>query len=256
VKITLIPSAVSASGDNPNQYSTSYVINDRVAIDAGAIGFYQGPLEQATLGHVFLSHTHIDHLASLPIFLENIADLRQTPVTLHASVEVQQSLREDLFNGRLWANFLELTHNDKPFVVLNTLTSGKSLAVEGLHITPIAVNHAVPTLGFIIEDGRSAVVIPSDTGPTEEIWARATQTPNLKAVFLEATFPNRFDHLAEITGHLTPAGFGREMQKLQRPATFFAVHLKARFREQLTQELLALQRPNLQIAKFGTTYEF
>jgi ribonuclease BN (tRNA processing enzyme) len=256
VKITLLPSGISPSGDNPNQYSTSYVINDAVAIDAGAIGFYQGPREQAAIRHVFLSHTHMDHLASLPAFLENVAGANQTPVTLHASAEVQEGLRRDLFNGRVWANFLELTHDNKQFVILDTIESGRPVPVEGLRITPVTVQHVVPTLGFILEDATAAVVISSDTGPTEEIWALANKTPNLKAVFLESTFPDSFTRLADITMHLTPAGFAREMQKLARPATFFAVHLKARHRESLTQELLALKLANLEIANLGMTYEF
>jgi ribonuclease BN (tRNA processing enzyme) len=256
VKITLLPSAVAASGENASQYATSYLINDHIAIDAGAIGFYRGPTEQAAIRHVFISHSHMDHLASLPIFLENIADLSEAPVTLHASSEVQQSLREDLFNGRLWANFLELTHDDKPFVNLSTIASGQTVVVEGLRITPICVNHVVPTLGFILEDAAAAVVISSDTGPTEEIWQRARRTPNLKGVFLEATFPDRMRHLAHITLHLTPSLFVEEMQKLALPVPFYAVHLKASFREQVAEELLALRLPNLEIAQFGTVYEF
>lgn len=256
MKITLLPSAVGSVGENAHQYATSFVINDRVAIDAGAIGFWQTPTEQAGVRHLFLSHTHMDHLASLPIFLENIAGLSDAPVVVHASAEVQECLRLDVFNGRVWANFLELTHDDKPFVLLQTIRSGEVVEVEGLRITPIAVNHVVPTLGFIIEDPTAAVVIPSDTGPTGEIWARAQATPNLKAVFLEATFPNAFESLAELTKHLTPAGFVHEMQKLARPVKYYAVHLKARYRDQVAQELLAHRLANVEIAKFGTAYEF
>ena len=53
-----------------------------------------------------------------------------------------------------------------------------------------------------------------------------------------------------------PAGFAAEMQKMSRPATFYAVHLKARYRAQVAQELLAHRLANVEIAKFGTAYEF
>jgi ribonuclease BN (tRNA processing enzyme) len=114
----------------------------------------------------------------------------------------------------------------------------------------------VPTVGFIIEDAASAIVIVSDTGPTEDIWDRARQTPNLKAVFLEASFPDDLTRLADLSRHLTPAGFVSELQKLGRPAVFFAVHLKARFREQVATELLAHHLADVAIAQFGTSYEF
>lgn len=256
MKITLIPSGHAAAGGTPHQYLTSYLINERVAIDAGCIGFWHGPAEQAAIQHLFISHTHIDHLASLPIFLENVVGLKHSGVTLYANEAVQQSLRLDLFNGRVWPNFLELAINKKPLVTMETLQSGRCVEVEGLRITPVAVDHAVPTLGFIIEDQTAAVVISSDTGPTAEIWARANQAANLKAVFLEASFPNDMAELASRTKHLTPAGFVGEMKKVTRPARFIAVHLKAQFREHLRQELLSHRLANLEFAQFGAAYEF
>jgi len=256
VKITLIPSGHADAGGTPHQYLTSYLINERVAVDAGSIGFWHGPAEQAAIRHIFLSHSHIDHVASLPIFLENIAGLKPTPVTLHASEAVQQSLRLDLFNDRVWPNFLELTIDEKPLLTLETLQSGQCVTVEGLRITAVAVDHAVPTLGFIIEDEAAAVVIASDTGPTNEIWTRANRTANLKAVFLEASFPDDLASLAQWTKHLTPAGFVGEMQKLAQPARFIAVHVKAQFRERVRQELRAHRLANLEIAQFGVAYEF
>ncbi len=255
MKVIFVPSTCPGAAA-PVQYLTSFVINDCIAIDAGALGFWQTPAEQAAIRHVFLSHTHIDHVASLPIFLSNIASFHGSPVKIYASDVVQESLRLDLFNGRVWPNFLEMTHERGRFAELVTIVSGQTLEVEGVRITPIAVDHVVPTLGFILEDAMSAVVIVSDTGPTQQIWTRANRTPNVKAVFLEATFPNEMASLAALTKHLTPAEFATEMAKLTCPATFFAVHLFARDREQVTQQLLALGLPNLQIAKFGKTYEF
>lgn len=256
MKITLLPSACSAHGVSPYQYATTYLVNDHIAIDAGSLGFYGSPEEQASVRHVFLSHSHIDHLASLPIFLENVAGLSDGPVTLYASTEVERCLRSDVFNGRIWPNFLELTHAGRPFAVLRPISNGVSVEADGVRITPVAVNHTVPTLGFILEDARGAVVISSDTGPTDAIWTRAAQTPNLKGVFLELTFPNELQALADLTRHLTPAGFVGEIQKVPAAVAFYAVHLKARHRDQVERELLAHRLGNVAIAQFGTAYQF
>jgi ribonuclease BN (tRNA processing enzyme) len=256
VRVTLLPSNFVGPGDPVYQYATSYLINDTVAIDAGTIGFYRGPWEQARIGHVFLSHSHLDHIASLPILLGNIAGLAPNPVSVYASENVQKALRGDIFNGRVWPNFLDLRHNNQPFLDLNTLHHGQTVRVEGLSITPVAVDHAVPTQGFIIEDGRSAIVITSDTGPTTEIWKYANRTANLKAVFVEASFPDALSALAATTGHLTSTGLVRELDKLQRPAQVFAVHLKAAFRDQVIHEIQAHHVPRLEIAQSGQIYEF
>jgi cAMP phosphodiesterase len=256
VKITLLPSAMSKSGIVPNQYLTTLLVNDRVAIDGGSIGLYKSPKDQAAIGHIFISHSHLDHWATLPIFLVNVFDMAPTPPTLYASEVVLDMLRRDVFNGRVWPNFLEMSHEGRPFVKVQIIESGKSLDVDGLHITPIAVNHAVPTLGFVIEDAKAAVVIASDTSETTEIWQHADQTAKLKAVFLEATLPNHLSELAGVTGHLTPDGLVGEMRKLRSNPTFYAVHLSARNRDEVIGELRAHGFTNLQIAEFGKTYEF
>jgi ribonuclease BN (tRNA processing enzyme) len=256
VKITLLPSAISESGIVPNQYLTTLLVNDRIAIDGGSLGLYRSPRDQAAIQHMFVSHTHLDHWATLPIFLVNVFDMAPTPPTLYASEVVLDMLRRDVFNGRVWPNFLEMSHEGRPFVKIQVIESGKTLDVEGLRITPVAVNHAVPTLGFILEDAASAVVIASDTAATTEIWQRADRLSNLKAVFLEATLPNNLSELAGVTKHLTPNGLVGEMRKLTRPPTFYAVHLSARNRDEVIRELQAHRLSNLQIAEFGKTYEF
>jgi ribonuclease BN (tRNA processing enzyme) len=256
MKITLLPSALAEPGAALHQYATSFLVNDRVAFDAGSLGFHGAPRDQAAVQHLFLSHSHIDHLASLPLFLENIIGLTESPVTVYASEAVQECLRLDVFNGRLWPNFLDLTSAGVPFLKLETLRNGQVVVAGGMRVTPIAVDHVVPTLGFLIEDATSGIVISSDTAPTEAIWAAANRMANLQAVFLEATFPDELADLARLTKHLTPAQFVAEARKLQRPTRFFAVHLRARLRDQVARELLAHGLPNLEIAQFGTTYEF
>src|SRR5262249_52801178 len=109
---------------------------------------------------------------------------------------------------------------------------------------------------FIVEDGTAAVVFPSDTGPTEEIWDVANRTPHLQGVFLEAAFPNALARLADVSKHLTPALFAREVAKLKAEVPFFAVHLNARSRRQVSKELMALKLPLVEVAVPGKIYHF
>jgi ribonuclease BN (tRNA processing enzyme) len=256
VQVTLLPSAFPKPGEVAHHYLTSYLINDNVAVDAGALGLFQSPDEQARVRHVFISHTHFDHLASLPIFVDNAYERKPDSVAVHGSEPVLKCLREDVFSRRLWANYLDMAPPGGPFLRLNRLQSGESLEVEGLRITPVEVNHTVPTLGFLIEDAAAAIVIPSDTGPTDEIWARARQLPRLKAVFLEASFPDAQAPLAEVTRHLTPATFAREIAKLQRPARIIAVHLKARHHARVAAEIAALGLEGVEVVQPGAVYQF
>jgi cAMP phosphodiesterase len=259
VKILLIPSSVSEIGHDIHQYLSSYLINDTIAVDAGSLGFFKSAQDQARIKHVLITHTHIDHIASLPSFVENAYEGTPDCVTVYGSEVVLDCLQRDVFNDRVWPDFIGLSRHamkHAPFLKLVTLEPGRPVVIEGLTFTPVPVDHLVPTLGFIVEDETAAVVIASDTGPTEEIWRRANALPHLKGVFLEACFPNAMDWLAKASKHHTPASWGAEVRKLQKPVPSVVVHIKARFREQVIQELNDLGLPTLQIGQFGTAYRF
>ena len=256
MKVMLVPSSIATDGEEPSQYLISYQINESIAIDAGSLGIHGSPSSQAKIKHVLISHSHIDHTATLPIFVENAYEGKSDCVTIHGSQTVLESLRGDIFNDRTWPDFVALSEGNAPFLRLELLEPDRPVELEGVKITPISVNHVVPTLGFLIEDSRSAVLIASDTGPTDILWDYANRAPHLDAVFLEAAFPNAMTELANVSKHLTPAMFGLEVQKLKRKAAIVAVHIKARFRKEILRELSGLQLEDLQIGQFGMTYEW
>ena len=257
MKITLLPSSLGANGEGSVQYLTTFLINDVVAIDAGSLGVARSPADQARVTHVLLTHSHIDHVATLPVFLENIYGEQAEVVTVHATPEVEHSLRRDVFNDRVWPDFIRISTSGNPFLKTATLQPFTPVTLDGLKITPVPVDHTVPTVGFIVEDEGAAVVFSGDTGPTEAIWQLANSLPKLKAIFLEATFPSSMGALAELTQHLTPATFAKELAKVNTPVPVYAFHIKPRFAAQVIKELRELSVPNmLAIAEPGRVYSF
>lgn len=257
MKIVWVPATVAGSGPEHFQYSTSVIINECVAIDAGSLGYYRTAQDQSKIKHIFISHTHIDHVATLPIFVENAYEGSKDCVTIYGSDSVMESCQIDLFNDRIWPDFIKLSENSEaPFLKLHPFNPGESLEVDGLRIRSVLVDHVVPTSAFIVEDDQSAVIFVSDTGPTEEIWKVAAEVENLKAVFLEVTFPNELKWLAEVSKHLTPKMFEEETKKLDRPVRWFVVHMKARFQTKVMEELKALNVEGLELPHFGAPYTF
>jgi ribonuclease BN (tRNA processing enzyme) len=257
MKIILIPSTTAGGGPEHYQFSSSAVVNDTLAIDAGCLGFFRSAQDQARIKHVLISHTHIDHVASLPIFVENAYEGKPDCVTIHGSADVLDSCQRDLFNDRIWPDFIALSkNNERPFLKLARFDPGQTIELEGLRITAVSLDHVVPTVGFLVEDQHAAVAFVSDTGPTEEIWRVCNRTPNLKGVFLEGCFPNNLEWLAKVSRHLTPAMVAAELKKLTRPARIHIVHIKARFQTQIIAELRGLGLSSLEIAQFGVPYSF
>jgi ribonuclease BN (tRNA processing enzyme) len=255
VKITLIPTSVTGTRPPP-QFMTSALLNDTVVLDAGSIGLYRTPREQARIRHVLLSHTHMDHLGTLPIFVENAYEGRSQGVTIHASQAVLDACQSDVFNNRLWPDFIALSKTERPFLQLAPHEAGQTIELDGLRITAVALDHVVPTVGYLVADGGGTVAWVSDTGPTEEIWRRCNATPDLRAVFLETTFPNALAWLADVSKHLTPATFAGELSKLARPVRVIVVHVKARYLAEVTAEIQALNLPGVEMGQFDVPYTF
>jgi cAMP phosphodiesterase len=192
----------------------------------------------------------------LPIFLETVFESGDRCVTLHASAATLESLRRDVFNDRVWPDFIGMSEKGLPFVKVEIIEPGRPVEVDGLRLHPVPVDHVVPTLGFLVEAPGVTVAIPSDTGPTESFWHAAAAIPNLKAVFLEASFPNAMESLALVSKHLTPTMFAAEIRKIHREASIIAVHVKPRFSDRVVEELRDLKLPNLEVGRPGETYVY
>jgi ribonuclease BN (tRNA processing enzyme) len=248
MKVMLLPSALGAG---PLQYLTTLLVNDSVAVDAGSLGLYGTPADQERVRHVFLTHAHMDHVGSLPIFLENVSDDTADCPTVHAPQAVLDVIRTDVLNDRLFPDFVRLSLDGPALVRLEPLTPGRPVHVAGLTVTAAEVDHVVPTVAYVIDDGKSAFAFVTDTAPTDAIWDLANHNPRLKAVFLEVTFPESEAWLAEVAKHLTPKMFAGEVRKIRPGIKVYAIHLKARCRDELLGEIAALGLPQATVLEPG-----
>jgi len=238
------------------QYVSSYLINGTVGIDVGSLGFYATPQEQEAIRHVFLTHSHADHTASLPIFVENAWTPTERCPLIYGSADTLDAVQKHVFNDVMWPDFVALSKNMPPFLYLRPIQPEVPVEIAGLKITAVPVHHVVPTVGYVVSDGRSAVIFGADSGPTDRLWEVAHQTPGLRAVFLEACFPNSLIGLAKTSLHLTADMFGGEVAKMPKGIKIVAVHIKVRYREQVIRELHELHLPDLVIGECEKEYEF
>jgi cAMP phosphodiesterase len=253
MEVQLIRSGI---GDASDQFLSSAILNGEIAVDAGCIGLATPLSVQQRIRHVLLSHSHLDHIASLPIFLDNVYLPGTRCPQVYGSADVWKSLETDLFNGRVWPDLLALSTDESRFLDRVIMEPGVPLDVGGVRVTPVALEHTVPTAGFVFEDGSGAVAFVSDTGPTEAIWRIVNQTQHLRAIFIEASFPSRMTWLAETTMHLTPPLVAEELNKVSQEVPVFVTHLKAAYRQEIEAEFQNLNSPRIEVAVPGVVYRF
>jgi len=252
VKFRIAPS----STDGRVQLLTTYLINDTLAIDAGAIAIGLNHQEQLRIRSIIITHAHLDHVFSLPLYLTNLFEEIREPVNLYATQSDFDALQQYIFNHRVWIPLDMMKNAGVNLITFQPIKSGESFFTEGLKVTPVQVTHTILTHGLIVEDDRSALLFTSDTGATERIWQVANESDKLRAIFIDLSFPNRMTGLARVSQHHSPATLLEEMAKMKPDIPIYAVHVKAAYREQVIEEIESLNNPRIIVAEVGREYEF
>ena len=258
MRIQLLPSTFDSDGHStPEQRLTCFLIDESVAVDAGSIALALSSAQRERVRDIIVTHPHMDHIASLPIFIDDLFPTLTEPVRVYATPEVISSLERDIFNWNVYPRFSELKNDSGPVMEYVPIPLGEPFQVAHLSVTAVAVNHIVPTVGLVVSDGKSTVAFSSDTAETDEFWEVVNRVPGLQALLIEASFPDSMAKLAEVSRHFTPASLKRELGKLTHNGLdILAVHIKPAYREIVIEELKALKVPGLGVMESGKTYEW
>jgi len=208
------------------QRTTALLLDHDILIDAGTgVGDLSIP-ELAVIDHVFITHTHLDHILALPLLLDTVADRRQQPLIVYGSEAVLTILRNHIFNWAIWPDFSEVPTPEKPFMVYRTIVPGEAVEVGGRWITALPVEHTVPAVAYRVDSGTGSLVFSGDTGPCDAFWRAVNRIGNLRHLIIECAFSNRERKLAMLSRHLCPDLLAVELQKLERQCEIHITHLK------------------------------
>ena len=244
-----------SGGSAPGREPSCYLLERGVAIDAGALASRLSLDEQNELLHVFLTHAHWDHCRDLPLHVINRRAGTPT-LTVHAIPQTIESLRAHLMNDSVWFRAFDLPSADTPFVSARAVVPGDPIDVACYRITAFAVPHTVPAVSYHIDDGRSSIVISADTGGGGVFDAIPKDASPLRAVFLEASFPNRMRQFAELTGHLTPEMLAVECAVLPPAVEVLVTHMKPGFETELAQEIADIDRRGVRPCRDEDVFEW
>lgn len=206
--------------------TTSMLLDHDILIDAGT---GVGDLlinELSLIDHVFVTHSHMDHVTSIPFLADTVGWMRKKPITIHATAETVDILQQHLFNWKLWPDFTKIPDAENPVLRYETITLGNAVELNGRRITPLPANHVVPAVGFQFDSGRASLVFTGDTTTNDALWNEVNRIANLRYLIIETAFCNDEKDLAIASKHLCPTMLAEELCKFKLPAEVYITHLK------------------------------
>jgi cAMP phosphodiesterase len=235
-----------------------FLVNDVMMLDAGTITAALSIEAQSRITDVLISHTHLDHIKSLLFLADNIIGRTKKPVNIRAIPAVLDAIRKHLMNDIIWPDFTRIPTPKNPVLAYAPMPLGKAVAVAGLKVKAIPMNHPVPAVGFHVTDGKTSFIYSADTGPNERLWKEAAKAKNLTAIIVDTSFPNSLDGIADASGHFTPAQLHADLtkEKVGYDVPIYIYHIKPVHKKRVISELSGLGRKNVKILQEGKTYQF
>jgi len=239
----------------PGHKAPSFLLNDEIMFDAGSFTGVLDEKAQMRIKHIFITHAHLDHIASIPFLADNIIVSEQKKrVSVYSISPVLKVIKEHLFNSAMWPDFTIIPKPDNAILSLIKLSAGKVIHVNGYHVTPFEVNHTVPAVGYLVQDNRGKrLFYTGDTGPSARTWEKIGNR-KIDCLIIDVSFPNAHSAMAMRSGHLTPELLLKEMARMQqRPQNLCITHIKPQYSSIIKDELKDLGIKNLRILKDGDT---
>jgi cAMP phosphodiesterase len=240
-------------GETPKHRTSAFVVDDRVAIDAGALTSGMDLKAQCALEAVLVSHAHLDHIRDLATIADNRSQNGANPLVIAGTKHTISALRKHFFNNVLWPDFSKIPGSRRPTIRYLELTPEKPATIAGFEVKAIRVNHTIDCCAFVLRAGNRALAYSGDTGPTDRLWQVLAATDGLRALLMEVSFPNEEQRLARVSGHHTPETLARDLKKLpeakELPTLLY--HIKPSFQAKVERECARLRGLNLTVCALG-----
>ena len=206
--------------------TTALLVDDDILIDAGT-GVADLSIEaMMKIDHIFVTHSHLDHIACIPLLVDTVIGMREKCITVHATQETWQILKDHIFNWKIWPDFSVIPDEFEPFLRHERIEIGLTVDVNGRKLTALPAQHTVPAIGYQLDSGEASLVFTGDTTSCDELWQAVNRIENLKYLIIETAFSDSEIVLAQLSRHLCPSLLFDELDKLERKAEIFFTHLK------------------------------
>jgi len=222
---------------------TCIQICESIIIDAGNI-LNSLKDEALKINHIFITHTHLDHIVDIPFLIDSSYGKREKPLIIYGLDKTITHLEDYLFNGHIWPDFssINLKNFEHKAVIFKRITLDETINVDGYSFKPIKTEHTDSSCGYVVTKNKNALFFTSDTHKCKNIWNEINTNKSIKSVIIEVSFPTRLEELANLSKHLTPKMLKEELGNLTRDdVAIYVYHLKSDYINEITKECDELQ---------------
>ena len=218
---------------------TCIQVDDDILIDAGNI---MHALEEGAkdVNHIFISHTHLDHIVDIPFLMDIYFDSRTTPLMIYGLEGTINNLKKHIFNWDIWPDFssINLPNTDIPSMQFNVIKENEELTLNNTTLKPIKTEHTNSSCGYVITKDDSSIFFTADTYKCQNIWDEINNNHKIKSIIIDISFPSALNTLAYDSKHLTPDLLNEELSLLKRDnIKIFINHLKPVFIDEIKDEI-------------------
>jgi len=239
----------------PGHNAPAFLLDSEILFDAGSLTSVLDEKAQLRIKSIFITHAHLDHIRSIPFLADNIVvGKNNSKVTIFSISPVIRTIRTHLFNSAVWPDFTIIPNPHDAILNLVELKIGQSIKINGYTVVPYKVNHTVPAVGYLVEDGKGRrIFYTGDTGPSPDTWKKL-KNKRIHCLIIDVSFPSGMRELALRTGHLTPDLLKEELARIKPlPGHIFITHPKPQYSKKIEREVDGLKLRNVRILKDGDT---
>jgi len=215
-----------SGGIGDGRQTTSFLVDDDMLVDCGTGVTTLTHAELCRIDHVFVTHSHLDHITSLPLLLDSVAGEREHPLTLHGLPEVLQILEDHLFNWHIWPDFARIPTPEAPWLRYEALYEHEAVRLGQRVITAIPAHHTVPAVGYMLRGQDGSLLFSGDTASHEALWQEANRARDLRHLIVECSFQDALAEIAEASKHYCPRTLAADLRKLKSDPQVWITHLK------------------------------
>lgn len=218
--------------------TTSFLIDGEVLVDAGTGVGDLGLDEMRRIDSVLLTHSHLDHVAALPLMVDSVAAQRQEALTVYALPGTIAALQAHIFNDVIWPDFTRIPSPERPFVRFVEIQVGQTLRFGNKLVEVLPAVHTVPACGYAVTSGQGCWVFSGDTERNPAFWQRINQL-KVAMLVIETAFSNRERDLAQRSLHLSPASLAEELDCIDKQQRYpiYITHTKPAETEMIMSEI-------------------